>query len=145
MGDRLGGRCDLRCNDAARTIRTGTDCDCLIVYAGDNVGGDKVYALDELRRPRVGGVSTTLSGSVGLLDAAAVTSATVGGCREVKSGVRVVSAVVVTSAVPTKPLKALSSGSACPLGHPRVVTPLGESLQTPMFHTHPQKDGLPLG
>ena len=84
----------------------------------------------------MGGVSTTLSGSVGHLDAAAVTSATVAGCREVNSTVEVVdtivvvvSAVVITSAVLTKPLEALSSESASSLGYPRVVTPLGDSLQ----------------
>ena len=65
--------------------------------------------------------------SVWLRDAAAVTSATVGGCREVMSAVRVVdtvvvSAVVITSAELTKPPRALSSGSACALGYPRVVT-----------------------
>jgi len=63
---------------------------------------------------------------VGLRDAAAVTSATVGGCREVNSAVRVgdavavvVSAAVITSAELAKPLRALSSGSACSLGYPR--------------------------
>ena len=91
---------------------------------------------------------------VGLLDAAAVTSATVGGCREVNSSVvrRVVdsfvvavSAVVIASAVPAKPLKALSSGSASSLGYPRVVTPTRGESADPIFHAHPQRDGLQLG
>jgi len=69
-----------------------------------------------------------MTNSVGLRDAAAVTSATVGGCREVSSTVWVVSAAVITSAALAKPPQALSSGSACSLGYPRVETPTrGES------------------
>ena len=62
-------------------MRCRTDCDCSRPGAGDKVGGDNV-TLDERRRPRVG-VSTTWAACVGLREAAAVTSAVVGGCRTV--------------------------------------------------------------
>ena len=85
MGDRLAGRCDrrckdaARCNDAARPPLSGTDCDCSNPGAGDNVGGDKEI-LDVRRRPLVG-ESTTLGANVERRKAAAVVSETVGGCR----------------------------------------------------------------
>jgi len=65
-------------------------------YAGDKVGGDKV-TLDDRRRPLVG-VSTTLDATVGLREAAAVTSVAVGGCREVTCLLLVVDDVRVESA-----------------------------------------------
>jgi len=94
-------------------------------YAGDKIGGDKV-TLDERRRP-LAGVSTTLDATVGLQKAAAVVSATVGGCREVSCSVSVVVDVaVVVSAVLSTSAElaiALSSGSASPLAYLGVVTP----------------------
>jgi len=66
-------------------------------YDGDKIGGDKV-TLDDRRRPLVG-VSTTLDATVGLREAAAVTSVAVGGCREVSGVVPVVGDVIVKSAV----------------------------------------------
>jgi len=89
--------------------------------------------------------------SVGLRDAAAVTSATVGGCREIMSAVGVVdtvvvlSAVVITSAELAKPPKALSSGSACSLGYPGVETPTRGESADPNTPRPPTEGCLPLG
>jgi len=66
-------------------------------YAGDKIGGDKV-TLDDRRRP-LPGVSTTLDATVGLREAAVVTSVAVGGCREVTCLVPVADVVRVESAV----------------------------------------------
>jgi len=105
-------------------MRCRTDCDYSISGAGDKVGGDKV-TLDERRRPLVG-ESTTLGGTVGLREAAAVVSATVGGCREISRVLPVVDVVEVASVViktSAALATSLSSGSASPLGYPRVATP----------------------
>ena len=74
-------------------------------------------------------------------------SATVGGCREVTVLLLPVVDIAVASAIVNVSVTlviALSGGSAGPLGYPRVETPLGESLQTPLHRAHPLRDGLPL-
>jgi len=101
-------------------------------YAGDKISGDKV-TLDERRRP-LAGVSTRLDAAVGLRKAAAVVSATVGGCREVGSTVEVVDVAVVVSAVVRTSAElaiALSRGSASPLGYLGVVTPTRGRIRRP--------------
>ena len=76
---------------------------------------------------------------------------TVGGCREVNSAVEVVdtvvvvSAVVITSAELAKPPKALSTGSACSLGYPRVVTPTRGESADPNIPRPPTEGWSPAG
>ena len=82
--------------------------------------------------------------SVGLRKAAAVVSATVGGCREVNSPVVVVDVAVVVSAVVSTSAElaiALSSGSACPLGYLWVATPTRGEFARPR-NTMPTHGGM---
>ena len=131
MGDRLAGRCDRRCNDAARPPVSGTDCDCSNPGAGDNVGGDK-ETLDVQRRPLVG-ESTTLGANVERGMAAAVVSGTVGGCRGLACSLLLVGNFVTSSAIAKASVALASSrsrGSARSLGYLSQRSTVGEGQQT---------------
>ena len=86
--------------------------------------------------------------SVGLRKAAAVVSATVGGCREVSSTTEVVDVVVVVSAVVSASAElaiALASGSASPLEYLGVVTPTRGEFADPKIPCPPTEGWPPSG
>jgi len=127
-------------------MRCRTDCDCSISGAGDKVGGDKV-TLDERRRPLVG-VSTTLGSTVGLREAAAVTSAVSGRrlprnylratcCRCCRSSIGCDQNIGCTSHSTVK--RVCKSTGVSQGGNPHL-----ESQQTLNYRAHPQRNGLPL-
>ena len=85
---------------------------------------------------------------VGLREAAAVTSAVVGGCRAVNCEILVDSVDVAVAAEiwPSTALtEVLSSGSASPLGYPRVVTPTWRESADPVIPRPPTEEWLPSG